>query len=63
MKIISEYYGNDLGRKAEVVDQGEYFTVNMYQNEVLVEARDIKDHSEHFAEDCAENWAIGIIKG
>lgn len=63
MKIISEYFGNDSKRKAEVVDNGDYFTVNMYKNEVMVESRDLKGYNEHYAEDCAENWVTGIIKG
>ena len=32
------------------------------ENNILVESRPIVGHSRRYAEDCAENWEIGIIK-
>lgn len=66
MKTISEYYGRDeyTGRRASVVKTpGNYYMVNMYKNNILIESRDLKGYSNHYAEDCAENWVTGIIRG
>lgn len=39
----------------------EYFEVEFFKNNKLKETRIIKEHSESYAEDCAENWVIGVI--
>lgn len=39
----------------------EYFEVEFYDNSKLKETRIIKEHSEMYAEDCAENWVLGVI--
>jgi hypothetical protein len=33
----------------------------MIQDEAIVEERVLTGHSEQYAEDCAENWVIGVI--
>jgi hypothetical protein len=34
----------------------------MVQDAAIIEERNIKGHSEQYAEDCAENWVLGVIK-
>ena len=49
-------------RKAEIREETHY-VVDMYdENNILVESRPIVGHRRRYAEDCAENWEIGIIK-
>lgn len=37
------------------------FLIRMFHNQVWVEDRVIKNHSESYAEDCAENFVLGVI--
>ena len=49
-------------RKAEIREETHY-VVDMYdENNILVESRPIVGHSRRYAEDCAENWEIGVIQ-
>ena len=49
-------------RKAEIREETHY-VVDMYdENNVLIESRPIIGHSKRYAEDCAENWVIGVIQ-
>jgi hypothetical protein len=34
----------------------------MMQDGAIIEERNIKGHTEQYAEDCAENWVLGVIK-
>lgn len=47
-------------RSYEIVEQTQY-VVNMYKNNELVESRPMGDHSKEYAQDCGENWIIGVI--
>lgn len=38
------------------------FVVDMYENGVLVESRELPNKSIHYANDVAENWKNGIIQ-
>ena len=62
-EIVSEYYGTEKykSRYSQVVWESHYYSVKMFNNNELVEHRPLKQHSEHYAEDCAENWVLGII--
>lgn len=64
MKVVSEIYSQERDRRATVIKthMGNYM-VEMYQGDVLIESRDMKQHNIHYAEDCASNWTTGIIKG
>ena len=60
MKIISEFENET--RSAIVIFNDETaFTVEMYEDNKLVESRKIVNHTLQYAEDCAENWVEGII--
>lgn len=69
MKELSVFkadpYRDDLGKDREarvlVEDQTSYI-VEMYHQGVLKEKRLINNHNLQYAEDCAENWVLGVIK-
>jgi len=44
------------------VIQAECWVVEMYENNVLVETRELPGKSVHYANDCAENWDSGLIR-
>lgn len=48
-------------RKAEVYRNNKSFVVRMFDNGLWLEDRVIENHSESYAEDCAENFVIGVI--
>jgi hypothetical protein len=39
-----------------------YYVVEMYENEKLIETRELPGKSFYYAESCARNWDQGIIK-
>ena len=49
-------------RIATVYKTKQGYAVEMYENNLLVGDRDIIDHTEQYADDCAENWVTGVIK-
>ena len=50
-------------RKATVFAEADgSYTVYMMQDGAIVEERNITGHSEQYAEDCAENWVLGVIQ-
>lgn len=62
--LLHEYWeDNDGSRYASVKreEDGSY-TVSMYENNRLIEDRNIKGHSEIYSENCAENWVLRVIK-
>ncbi len=62
-KFLSEYYSDDEKRKAVVVagPNGERW-VELWQESIKVETRDVSAHSLGYAEDCADNWVTGVIR-
>jgi len=61
--IISTYWGDGEyeDRIAHVGKNEEGFYVTMYLQDGLVEKRPLYEHSERYAEDCAENYVMGIF--
>ena len=50
-------------RSATVHFDGDLYYVKMYKSDVLEDTRYLPHgHSERYAEDCAENWVLGIIR-
>lgn len=49
-------------RHYEIVEETQYI-VKMYENGKLIESRSVAGHSKRYAEDCGENWNIGVING
>ena len=62
--LLHEFYGEDKysNRKASVFKEGDDYLVYMMQDAAVIEERRIVGHSEQYAEDCAENWVLGVIK-
>lgn len=64
-RIISEFMSDDRSRTAKVIMRGWVgHTVEMYENNNLVESRDIDGHTVDYVEDCADNFVrkIGEFK-
>jgi len=49
-------------RIAKVYKASEGYEVDLYENDVLLKSLIIHEHSEGYAEDCAENWVDGLIE-
>ena len=49
------------GRSAKVYNTEAGFEVDLYEGNELIETREVHDHSESYAEDCAENWVMRIF--
>ncbi len=68
--LLHEFYsdadcsrGDGAYRKASVFKETDgSYTVIMIQDTAIIEERNITGHSETYAEDCAENWVLGVIK-
>lgn len=56
-KLISEYYEDS--KRAIVFFQDGVVYVEMFENDVLVEARSIFGQSIDYAQECAEDWVLG----
>ena len=52
-------------RKAEIrkenTEECEYYVVDLFLNNTLVESRELQGKSIYYANDVAENWMNGII--
>ena len=42
-------------------ETNETYVVDFYENDVLVETRELPGKSIHYAQDTAENWLNGVI--
>ena len=63
--LLSEYMSDDGSRQAHVVKTPKGFVVNLYETEngsqQYVRTVDVTEHSESYAEDCAENYVQFIF--
>ena len=57
------YFSEDENKVAKVYEAYEGWFVEFYKDNVLVERRDLFEHDEEYAENAAENWVLGVIKG
>jgi hypothetical protein len=55
------YYERD-DRMAKVFRSYEGHYVEFYKNNVLVERRELYEHSEEYAENAAENYVDGVMQ-
>ncbi len=60
MKKLYHTYAMD-ERYAEVFKSDLGFEVDLYENNTLLETREVHDKSEGYAEDVAENWVGGMF--
>jgi len=63
---LSTFYSDPhkgIDRQATVSVSGDSdYIVDMYYERDLIHSEVIKGHSLGYAEDCAENWVLGVIK-
>ena len=61
--IVSSYSKGN--RRADIHNEGKGLSVCLYENEVFIEKRDLKNYSIHYAESLAENFVehIGSFYG
>ena len=61
--IYHEYYGDGEydNRKAIIFKNDNTYGVVMIKDGKIIEERLLKGHSERYAEDCAENFVMGVI--
>lgn len=60
-EVLSAYYSEDGLREAHVRKDVYGFFVDLLIDGVVKETRVLYEHSESYAENCAENFALGII--
>ena len=62
--LIHEFYGQGdyQDRKAMVFKEKDGYLILMLEDKAICEERKIRyGHSEVYAENCAENWVLGVI--
>ena len=61
--FISEYYDHMMDKRKAVILVDEIgYSVELWEDGKLIETRDLRGHTQQYAQDCAENWVEGIIK-
>lgn len=60
---LHDYRGevDGVARWAEVCKNSDGFYVNFFKNNISYGSRYLYDHSEQYAEDCAENFVLGVF--
>ena len=58
---LHEYWSDDKNRKASVHKNDQGFYVKLSEGGYLREVRRLYNHSEQYAEDCAENFVLGMF--
>lgn len=62
--LLHDFFGEGKysNRKASVFKEGDDYLVYMIQDMAVIEERRITGRIEQYAEDCAENWVLGVIQ-
>ena len=58
---LHEYWSDDKNRKASVHKNNQGFYVKLSEGGYLREVRRLYNTNEQYAEDCAENFVLGIF--
>ncbi len=58
---LHENWSDDKNRKASVHKNQQGFYVKLFEGGFLREVRRLYSHSEQYAEDCAENFVLGVF--
>ena len=58
---LHEFWSDDKNRKASVHKNDQGFYVKLSEGGYLREVRRLYSHSEQYAEDCAENFVLGMF--
>lgn len=59
---VSRFYSNDQKRYADIISSRNGYEVEMYEDDKHVHHQECWDHTRQYADDCAENWVVGVIK-
>jgi hypothetical protein len=59
-KLLSEFIQDE--RRAVVLVSGEGYDVQLFDGAILKRTQPIMGHTQQYAEDCAENWVLKVIK-
>jgi len=59
---VSVFYSDDDRLKAVIVANSDFYYVDFYRDDVMIESRKVDGHTLRYAEDMAENFVKGIIK-
>lgn len=59
---VSRFYSDDHKRYADIISSYNGYEVEMYEDEKHVRRQQCWEHTRQYAEDCAENWVMRIIK-
>ena len=58
---LHEYWSDDKNRRASVHKNQQGFYVKLFEGGFLREVRRLYNTNEQYAEDCAENFVLGIF--
>jgi len=58
---LSRFMSADGRREGVVVKSEKGFMVELYENKKYLRTVDVTAHSEQYADDTAENWALGVF--
>ena len=58
---LHEFWSDDKNRKASVHKNSQGFYVKLSEGGFLREVRRLYSHGEQYAEDCAENFVLGVF--
>ena len=58
---LHEFWSDDKNRKASVHKNDQGFYVKLSEGGFLREVRRLYSHGEQYAEDCAENFVLGVF--
>ena len=58
---LHEYWSDDKNRKASVHKNQQGFYVKLFEGGFLREVRRLYNNNEQYAEDCAENFVLGVF--
>lgn len=60
--LLHEFYGQGdyQDRKSMVFKEKDGYLILMLEDKTICEERTITGHSEVYAENCAENWVLGV---
>jgi len=58
---LSRFLSADGRREGVVVKSEKGFMVELYENKRYIRTVDVTTHSEQYADDTAENWALGVL--
>lgn len=64
--LSTHFDDEDQRRRADIIfENKEYYVVDLYEDDVLIESRIMQTdgvyHSESYAESAAENWCLGYM--